>query len=339
MNKLTVAFVMSTLGLACVSAYLWRQLDAEREHAQISATQLAELQADLAKRNREQRAATAKEAVPTVAPNPSVAAATPAAVPAAADNRDVDEMARFEAQRQKRWQEARQHMLEDPRERELMKAQARSEARAANIDLARELQLTDSEYDRLIELLAEHRLQLSELFTRREDRNISADAVNGMQALRDRLAEDIANLIGYEKAQQYAAYEDSRQVRTQVRRLRGRLSESDVLTDEQSQHLIAALQKQRTTFNEELQRRLPKERVSATRVTQDGGSFYADRSSTVPMQQQFMKQIEEFRKRQRQTAAEVLTARQLRAFAQMQEEMLNDERLDARLTTIVDESN
>lgn len=338
MRKVTLALAMSTVGLALLSGYLWRQLEAERERAQFSASQLTDLQTRLAKRQHEQHAAPAPVAATQATPKPALARAEPVTARPAVATSDIEQMAHFEAQRQKRWQEARKQMLEDPHERELMQAQARSEARAANIDLARELQLTDSEYDRLIELLAEHSLQLSALFMQ-QDGNISDKSMDGMQALRDRLAEDIATLVGYEKAQQYAAYDDSRQVRTQLRRLRGRLGEGDALTDEQNQRLIAALQKQRTTFNAEAQRRVPQERVIASSATQDGGNYYADKASTLPVQEQLMKQAEEYRKQQRQTAAQVLTARQLRVFAQMQEEMLDNERLNARMTTIVNQSN
>lgn len=228
-------------------------------------------------------------------------------------------------------------MLEDPRERELLKAQARSEARDANSDLARELELTDAEFERLIELLAEHELQVATAFSRPD--TMGNDTINEAQALRAQLAQDIATLLGYEKAQQYAAFEDTRQVRTQVRRLRGRLSEGDALTDGQNQRLIAALQEHRVRSNEEIKRRVPSERVSGSMGTWDGAAAYADKTSKLPVHEQFMRQIEEYRKRQRQGAAAVLNARQLRVFEQMQDEMLAGERVDARTRTLADEGN
>lgn len=338
MNKVTLAFATSTVGLAVAAGSLWKQLDAERDRAQVEAQQRGQLQARLAKLEHERHPTPAPNTATTAAPPPRIVHAASATTrPDAAGNGDIDPIDLYNIQQQKRRQEARRRMLEDPRERELLKAQARSEARAANADLARELQLTDGEYDRLIERLAEYDLQLSELFSREE--RAPTGAQNDYQTLRDQLAQDIADLLGYEKAQQYAAFEDSRQVRTQVRRLRGRLSEGEALTDEQNQRLIAALQKERLSFNREIERRIPNERVSATRGTWDGGTFRADRASNVAMQEQFTKQMEEFAKRMRQSAAEVLTAHQLRAFAQMQDEMLTEQRLEARTMTLVDESN
>jgi hypothetical protein len=340
MNKVTLALATSTAGLAFLCGYLWQQLDVERQRSQFAARQQTELQARLTQLERDQRPALARDTTKTVVPAPGAAQVpvVSAARPVVPDDSDVDQMALHNARQQKRWQDARRRMLQDPRERELLRAQARSEARAANMDLAHELQLTDKEYDRLIELLAEHQLQMADAFNR-GDGNISSDVSYDFNALRERLAQEVEALLGYERAQQYATFEDSRQVRTQVRRLRGRLSEGDALTDEQNQRLVAALQKQRLSFNEAMQRRVPKERVSASRSTWDGGNFVADRTSTLPVQEQFMKQIEEFRKLQRQSAAEVLTARQLRAFVQMQEQMLADERLDARMMTIAGEAN
>jgi hypothetical protein len=337
MNKVTLALTLSTFSLALTSIYLWKQLDAERDRAQTAATQHKDAEARLAKLDHEQHPAAAARNATTASSPPSVAQAAPVAAQSSSANSDIDEMDLHNVRYQKRWQEARRRMLADPGERELLKAQARSEARGANSDLARELQLSGVEFDRLIELLAELDLKLADLYNRSDD--VRADIASESQALRDQLTQDIASLLGYEKAQQYAAFQDSRAVRTQVRRLRGRLGEGDGLTDEQDQRLIATLQKDRLTFNEEMQRRVPKERVSGSRTTWDGGIFMADSASAVPAQEQFIKQIEEFRKRQRQAAAEILTARQLNVFAQMQEEMLSEDRLDARIMTLVDQSD
>jgi hypothetical protein len=228
-------------------------------------------------------------------------------------------------------------MLDDPAGRKLFLAQARAEARAENRDLGRELQLTSEEYDRLIDLLAEHTMQQRDLFSRADD--ITADTSNELHALRDRLAQDIGDLLGQDKAQQYAAYEDSRAVRTQVRRLRGALTEGDALTDEQSSRLIAALQKERQAFNKEMQRRIPNERVSASMGTWYGGEFRSDRTSSAAAHEHFLQQTEEFSQRLRRSAAEILSAPQLRAFAQMQDEWLTEQRLEARTMVVAGEDN
>ena len=73
---------------------------------------------------------------------------------------------------------------------------------------------------------------------------------NDYLAFRDRLERDIADLLGPEKAQQYAAYEDAWQVRNQVQQLRGELSPGDALTEQQNRQLLAALQKERFDLNE-----------------------------------------------------------------------------------------
>ncbi len=129
---------------------------------------------------------------------------------------------------ERRRQEARKRVLDDPRERERLKALTRQNLRAANSDLALELQLTDAEHDALIELLAENDMQTTAMTER--DPSLGYPT-NDYLALRDRLMRDIADLLGAEKAQQYAAYEDAWQVRNQVQQLRGELSPGDALTE------------------------------------------------------------------------------------------------------------
>ena len=204
----------------------------------------------------------------------------------------------------------------------------------ANGDLARELELTEAEYAALIELLAENDLQVTAMTERDPS---SGYPTNDFLALRDRLEQDIADLLGAEKAQQYSAYEDSWQVRNQVQQLRGRLSPGDALTEEQNRQLIAALKEERLSFNEDMQRRVPRERVVGHAGAWEGAHFVADSASTLPVQEQYLRQREEFSKRQRQRAAEVLSARQLRVFAQMQDEVLTRERLETRTTTLVEQ--
>jgi hypothetical protein len=66
-------------------------------------------------------------------------------------------------------------------------------------------------------------------------------------------------------------------------------------------------------------------------------TLIADGASTLPVQEQYVRQAEEFVRRQRQRAAEVLNERQLRVFVRMQDELLARERLEARTTTLVEQ--
>jgi hypothetical protein len=160
---------------------------------------------------------------------------------------------------------------------------------------------------------------------------------NDYLALRDRLMSDIADLLGPAKAQQYAAYEDAWQVRNQVQQLRGELSPADGLTEQQNRQLLATLQKERASFNEDMQRLIPSERRIGSRGLWDGAKLIADGASALPVQEQYVRQAEEFVRRQRQRAAEVLNERQLRVFVRMQDELLARERLEARTTTLVEQ--
>ena len=316
MNKVTLAFAAATAGLMLLSVHLWRQLDAERSRTQ----QHKELQAPVANAEHGQPAA-AQNAAP----------ATPQALPRVARTVSPPDLY---SEQQRRRQEARKRVLDDPREREQLKELTRQSIRAANWDLAQELQLTDAEHGALIELLAEHDMQTTAM----TDRDPSLGyPTNDYLALRDRLLRDIADLLGPEKAQQYEVYEDAWQVRNQVQQLRGQLSPGDALTEAQNRQLLAALQKERTSFNEDMMRRVPSERRVGGRGLWDGAKLIVDSASTLSAQEQFLRQAEQFVKRQRQRAAEILNERQLRVFVQMQDQLLARERLETRTTTLVEQ--
>jgi hypothetical protein len=311
MSKVTLALAATTVGLALLSGYLWRQLDAEHDRTAGAAVQLNEPQPAPI-----QSAALSPQAAPSRVTSP----------PNTPDRYDNKQARRNAALKQ---------ILDDPHERELLKEQSRRSIRAHLGDLARELQLTNEEYAALIELLAEHELQSQEMLT--ADQRTISDPSNGFVALQNRLQRDIADLLGAEKAQQYAAYEDNWQVRNQVQQLRGQLNPADALTEDQNQRLIAALQQERESFNAEMRRRVPRERVSGGHGTFEGADLVADSASSVPVPEQYMRQLAEFSKRQRQRAAAILTARQLRVFDQMQDDVLTRERLEARTRALVDQ--
>lgn len=310
MNKVTLALAAATAGLALLSIHLWRQLEA---------VQHKELQTPLANTEHD-RPAPAQNAAPTTPQAPSRVARS-------VGPPDLNS-------EQRRRQEARKRILDDPRERERLKEVTRLGIRAANSDLAQELQLTDAEHDALIELLAEHDMQTTAM----TDRDPSLGyPTNDYLAFRDRLERDIADLLGPEKARQYAVYEDAWQVRNQVQELRGHLSPGDALTEQQNRLLLAALQKERASFNEDMERRVPGERRIGGRGLWDGAKLIVDSASTLPAQEQFLKQAEEFTRRQRLRASEILTERQLRVFVRMQDQLLARERLEARTTTLVEQ--
>jgi hypothetical protein len=278
-----------------------------------------ELQTPLAKTEHD-RPAPAQNAAPT----------TPHAPPSVARTfgpPDLDSA-------QRRRQEARKRILDDSRERERLKELSRQGFRAAHGDLAQELQLADAEYDALVELLAEHDMQTTAMTER--DPSLGYPT-NAYLALRDRLVRDIADLLGPEKARQYAAYEDAWQVRNQVQQLRGELSPADALTEAQNRQLLAALQEERTSFNEDMKRRIPDERRVGGRGLWHGAKLIADSASTLPVQGQYLRQAEEFAKRQGQRAAEILNERQLRVFVRIKEDVLARERWEARTTLVEQE--
>jgi hypothetical protein len=86
-------------------------------------------------------------------------------------------------------------------------------------------------------------------------------------------------------------------VRNQVQQLRGQLSPGDALTEQQNRQLLAALQKERASFNEDMERRVPDDRRIGGRGRWDGAQLIADSASTLPVQEQYLRQATEFVKR------------------------------------------
>lgn len=239
MNKVTLALAAATAGLMLLSVHLWRQLDTERNRTQ----QNTQLQTSAANAKHDQPVPARNAATPTTQTPPQVA-------------RTVIPPDQYREQ-QRRRQEARKRILDDPRERERLKEVSRQSIRAANSDLAQQL--------------------------------------------------------------------------------RGELSPGDALTEQQNRQLLAALQKERASFNEDMQQRVPSERRIGGRSLWNGAKLILDSASTLPAQEQFLRQAEEFVRRQRQHAAEILNERQLRVFVRMQDQLLARERLETRTTTLVEQ--
>lgn len=209
--------------------------------------------------------------------------------------------------------------LHDPEKRaeELRNIRKNYERNFSGLPLA--LDLTQDEYNRLLDILVEQELRGRDATSGcvpSAGCDIQSIAASQRQLNRQQLAE----FMGSEKAQRYRDYIDNFIEREAVANFRGRLPDSLRLSDIQAEKLTAVLGDERRRMRTEWEQR-------GTRIAgiqgEYGQIFYPATAQGV---EQRTAEASEFLRRQHERAAEVLTAAQLEAFTQRQQEMLDDAR-------------
>src|SRR5207248_5279876 len=128
----------------------------------------------------------------------------------------------------------------------------------------------------------------------------------------------IKELLGAEKFDEYERYQQTLYQRLEVRELRSRLDVANVLSDEKAEALIAALY-------EEVERYAAEAKAMGRQSLwfSSGGMRAAyDGTRDPPLDAEVLSSAQEFARRVRDRAAEVLTAEQMRKFEEIQEEQL-----------------
>lgn len=198
--------VVSTI----VAAHLWRELQSERQANAGLRTQLLETPA------------------PTGLPAPSLPAAVPAsravegpqASPSTAEL-PVAQMQNFEPVLAANLAAQNSLVMADPGYRNALLAQALVSLRAANPGLVEEMGLSGQESEELYQLIAAHQLDLSEEISRiRGNGPVDAGTRARMQGLQQegqsRLQDSLIALLGQDRYQQYADYQETRTARNSV---------------------------------------------------------------------------------------------------------------------------
>jgi hypothetical protein len=216
-------------------------------------------------------------------------------------------------------------MLQEPAGRDLLRAQEYAEIQGTNPHLARDLQLTAEEEGTLLDLLVKQAMEKGELFALMRSGYVGKE----FSQLRANHDQEIAALLGDERAQRYREYEASRPFRVQVRTLRGRLDEANALSDAQEARLVSSLQGAQESFKKELQERYAGYDVGQTMSTAYGGSFMTSESLGTPAQEQILEQMVAFNRQLIDSAKDVLTRRQLEVFSHIHEAQLAEQRVRA----------
>jgi hypothetical protein len=323
MRRSTLVLLAGCLGLAAALAYVVRGLQDERARASAQTAELTELRARLVAADQPHaEPRLSPTATPPAEPVPPSQAPVPEPEPKMGAK--IDDLAKSEDEaRALRGMQANQaalaQSLADPVARAKLKVDAMEEIRRTSPDLAAALGLRPQQETQLIELMAEHQLQMKAPGARKDGQ----PPVDHRQ-LFQRHEGELKTLLGPEKMERFRQYRSSAPERAQVQALRARLDQTSALRDDQATRLVALMREEREAY--------------VASLTQGGaGGFLPDYPFTpfssgddpieeVRFAEAQLPRTEEFLQRIQGRAATVLTREQLRRYAEIQEEQMSSER-------------
>jgi hypothetical protein len=221
----------------------------------------------------------------------------------------------------------------DPARRAILLARARAEVHRPLAGVAKEVGLTAEEESRLLDLLAAQSLKVQE-DAARCNFDWSLDC-SGKRLARDQeeAKQEQRALLGPERFERFENFRDSYAERQQVRELQDRLAGNQRLSDDQGQQLAGMLLEERRKFADEVKQR--GEGVGSF-ATESGQILTVVASAGPDRDAKWLQSGEEFSRRMRERAAVVLTSGQMKAYEQMQEELMSVLRDNARRQAILD---
>jgi len=298
MRLIVIALTVISLALAGTTAYFARELQLERERPGALTARVAQ-------------APTVRQAQwssPTAAPPSARPPVPPPSTHAMSEEVDVKSVQAEASRRTLK-------MLADPAQREGMLLEQKMMMRNMYPRLAQAIGITNEEAERLFTLLARQQIEAQEWYARcMLDSNCNVQDAGPDQT--ERGAQDIADLLGAERQQQFEAYKNTLMERESVVQLRSRLADANHLPDERAEALIAALADERQKIHMEAAQRGSGMNGFGTGV---GVIFSASDAATPEAQ---IESAQANSRRMRARAAEVLDAEQLRVFDEMQDELM-----------------
>jgi hypothetical protein len=201
---------------------------------------------------------------------------------------------------------------DDPAQRASLTKAARTGIEAQYARLRDRLKLDASTFDQLVDLLAQEQLeQQSNYFHCLVDPSCDTSA---MRPPRDH-SDEYQAMLGPDAFAQFNAYRQAMPEWQAVVQLRGRLGESNYLRDADADRLLGALSAERERYVSESNQAGTKLRGWGTG---NGMVWYAGDGGA----DEQLASAQQYSERMRQRAAAILNAEQLRAFTQLQDELL-----------------
>lgn len=313
MRRLVIVLGITSVAFAGSTAYLARELSIERERSALVRT--------------------SAPAAPTDRPHVAAVTAKAAVAPAppTADkpgSRDINvgfisepgaqalPMSEYDIKKaQAEYSRTILAQLADPERREEILAEHKMMMRMSYPRVDQVLGLSAAEHSRLLELFAQQQMDMQEASAR-----CMSDPSCQLRDLHlrdtDTRKRDIDELLGTERAAKFEAYKNTIGEREIVSRLRDRLPDVQRLSDANAELLISALAEERDLLHREASQRgagMNQFSVGAGLIfaPAEGGSF-----------EQRYESARQSSQRMRDRAAQFLSAEQMRAFDEMQDETL-----------------
>jgi hypothetical protein len=340
MNKLVLILVTTSLALGATTLHLVRELRAERNSTQHLTARVAELE----------RATTAGSALPFL-PEPlpappatenSAAAPAPAATPplqlavmapvGAMSVSPEDERSRADRIREMQEHVARERaLLRDPDYRDAMLTQHKASVASSYPDLAKELDLSPDEAERLMTLLADQQLRAQErqhipFVEDPQDTAAVQEMQRAAQAWQHTVDQEIAALLGDDKQRAWKEYQSTLGVHHQVRELRDKLAGKGApLRDDQLKPLQRAFAEAQQKQMEEWTRNPPRAHLALA----NGAAPSV--ASQLAAQEEALQRESEHQQRVRDSLASILTAEQLKYYEDEQNMQLKLQQAHLRM--------
>ena len=346
MHKIALILAIVAIGEAAVTLHLVRQLHEERESAQTLQARVTELE------SKAPRAAGATfVALPqpagspfsTVVENKSLAAPPVAAAATATVSGGFAPMAAPDHERireqMKASMERQRALLRDPEYREAMAAQQKMGLMRSNPNVARDLDLTPEQVDRLFATLAEQQMRSMETNPPMMWGE-QPDAAKMQEFQRKSLEQQAANeaelkrVLGDAKFREWQEYQSMAGVRWEADRVRASLANAGVpLDDNQTKPLLKTLADQQQKMMQEAAKMTA---PGTNRVVAGSGwasvvSGSAPDMNVVQMQEQSLEFMAQHQKRQREALARVLSPEQVKIIEDEQNAELQMQRAQIRM--------
>jgi hypothetical protein len=201
-------------------------------------------------------------------------------------------------------------MLADQEGREQLFILERERAAAERPDVMEALSLSNGEYKRLLDLLAEQSLELKDMIF-----NSPGLDVHAMENLQAQHLQEIAVQFGEHRASSFKIYEESMIARTFVGQfVRAWLKDDMALTAQQTSALVIAVHETTQHFDQELRSQYQNLPVALSGGTASGAAFMASHSVGRSLQEQVSSQMDDYHERLLRAAAPVLTNDQFDVF-------------------------
>lgn len=331
MHKIALVLAIAAVGEGLLALHLVRQLHEERDSAHVLQARVTELE----RRAPQGAAAAAFVAVPQSTASPFVivnrdapaqAQVTQPAATNVPDRQDLREQMRAAMERQR-------SLLRDPEYREAMQTQQKMLLMQQNPDVARDLNLTAEQVDRLFGTLAEQSLRSMDTVNAWEQQASQATPEEMQRkALEQQNTNEaeLKNVLGDAKYREWMDYQTTAPARYEAARLRGLLANAGVPLDQNlAKPLLKVLLEHQKLEQQKMEQSLA---TQGSVMTAHLGFAVGDGQNAVQAGTTTEDPLEKMQRRQREGLARVLTPEQLKVIEDEQNAQLQMQRVQTKLT-------